>query len=78
LQTLDISSFQKARLIPVTGIKGALDQERRATSALLAVIKIVPELANELLHELKAPKGSIETFIEPEFKSGKKKVRPER
>lgn len=77
MQTLDISSFQKARLIPVTGIKGALDQERRATSALLAVIKIVPELANELLHELKAPKGSIETFIEPEFKSGKKKIRPD-
>ena len=77
MQVLDESRFQKARLIPVTGIKGALDQEGRATSALLAVIKIVPELAFELLQDLKAPKGSIETYIEPEFKSGTKKIRPD-
>ena len=73
MQTLDESGLQKARLIPVTGIKGALDQESRATSALLAVIKIVPELAFELLKDMKVPKGTIETYIEPEFKSGTKK-----
>ena len=77
MQTLDESGLQKARLIPVTGIKGALDQESRATSALLAVIKIVPELAFELLKDMKVPKGTIETYIEPEFKSGTKKIRPD-
>jgi len=70
-------SFQVARLIPVTGIKGALDQERRSSSALLAVMKIVPEFAQALMKEAGAPKGSIETFIEPEFKLGSKKIRPD-
>ena len=46
---LDLTKFQPARLIPVTGIKGALDQERRAASALLAVMQGVPELTVELL-----------------------------
>ena len=77
MQTLDTSRFQVSRLIPTTGIKGALDQERRASSALLAVFRIVPELAHTLLKEAKAPKGSIETFIEPEFKLGPKKIRPD-
>lgn len=77
MQTLDTSRFQVSRLIPTTGIKGALDQERRASSALLAVFRIVPEMAHTLLKEAKAPKGSIETFIEPEFKLGPKKIRPD-
>jgi len=73
--TLD--NFQHARLIPVTGIKGSLDQERRASSALLAVMRIVPEFANALMGESGAPKGAIQTFIEPEFKLGQKKIRPD-
>ena len=74
---IDSSKFQKARLIPVTGIKPGLDQERRATSALLAVLKIVPELTWSILRDIKAPKGQIETFIEPEFKIGAKRIRPD-
>lgn len=74
---LDVSKFQPARLIPVTGIKGALDQERRAASALLAVMQGVPELTSELLKEHGAFSGVVETFIEPEFKIGGKKVRPD-
>ena len=70
-------AFQKARLIPVTGIKGAQDQEMRATSALLAIMKVVPELAHVLLAETGSPKGLIETYIEPEFKLGQKRIRPD-
>lgn len=77
MQTFDESLMQKARLIPVTGIKGALDQERRAASALLAVMKIVPELTQSLLQDTNAPKGVIETYIEPEFKFDKRKIRPD-
>lgn len=77
MATLNVASFQHARLIPVTGIKGALDQERRATSALLAVMKIVPELTQSLLKPVGAPVGTISTFIEPEFKLGTKKIRPD-
>ena len=74
---LNVVNMQRARLIPVTGIKGALDQERRASSALLAVMKIVPELTWVLLRDTKGPKGGIETYIEPEFKLGSKKIRPD-
>lgn len=74
---MDTSIFQAARLIPVTGIKGAQDQERRASSALLAVMQGVPELAYVLLKPLGAPKGVVKTYIEPEFKLQSRKVRPD-
>ena len=75
--TFSVETFQAARLIPVTGIKGSLDQERRSSSALLAVMRIVPEFAHALTKEVGAPKGAIATFIEPEFKMGQKKIRPD-
>jgi hypothetical protein len=75
--TFSVKTFQAARLIPVTGIKGSLDQERRSSSALLAVMRIVPEFAHALTKEVGAPKGAIATFIEPEFKMGQKKIRPD-
>jgi hypothetical protein len=74
---LNFGSFQEARLIPVTGIKGAIDQERRATSALLAVMRIVPELSQALLKPLGAPVGAIASYIEPEFKLNGRKIRPD-
>lgn len=77
MNTFSKAKFQPARLIPITGIKGAQDQEKRATSALLAVIKIVPSLAKSILREVGAPVGRVETFIEPEFKMGTKKIRPD-
>lgn len=74
---MDFSSFQSARLIPVTGIKGDLDQERRATSAFLAVLSAVPDFAKSVLKTAGAPAGKIETFIEPEFEVGEKRIRPD-
>ena len=74
---VDFSRFQKARLIPVTGIKGDQDQERRATSALLAVLTAVPAFAETLLRPFGAPKGHVEAFIEPEFKVNNQKIRPD-
>lgn len=77
MSELDVTKFQQARLIPVTGIKGALDQERRAASALLAVMQGVPELTFELLKEHGAFNGLVQTYIEPEFKINGKKIRPD-
>ena len=77
MKAIDVSRFQESRLIPTTGIKGALDQERRASSSLLAVFRIVPDFAHSLLKALGAPKGTIDTFIEPEFKLASKKIRPD-
>lgn len=60
-----------ARLIPTAGIKGQEEQERRATSSLLAVMRAVPEFGHALLRELGAPKSPvIETFTEVRFKDG--------
>ena len=74
---MDTSTFQPARLIPITGIKGDQEQERRATSALLAVLAAVPEFARSFLKPLGAPSGRVSTFIEPEFIVEDKKVRPD-
>lgn len=77
MSTLDVSKFQPARLIPTTGINGAIEQERRTASSLLAVMQGVPELTLSLLREHGAFSGQVETFIEPEFKVDGKKIRPD-
>lgn len=59
--------WTRAELIPTAGIKGAEEQERRATSALLAVLGAVKEFGRAFLKPLGAPSGSIETFIEVPF-----------
>ena len=56
-------NWHPARLIPTVGIKGQEEQERRATSSLLAVMRAVPEFGHGLLKELGAPKSpTIETY----------------
>jgi hypothetical protein len=56
-------------LIPTAGIRGQEEQEKRATSSLLAVMRAVPEFGHALLKELGAPKSTvIETFAEVRFK----------
>jgi hypothetical protein len=56
--------WQPARLIPTAGIKGQQEQERRASSALLAVMMAVPEFSAGLLKHCGAPKGRVSTFVE--------------
>lgn len=61
--------WHPARLIPTAGIRGQEEQEKRATSCLLAVMHAVPEFGHALLKELGAPKSPvIETFTEVRFK----------
>lgn len=57
-------SWNQARLIPTSGIGGQGEQERRATSALLAVMRAVPEFGRALLAYTGAPGGRISTFTE--------------
>ena len=66
-----------ARLIPITSASGVEAQERRATSALLAVIAAVPEFGRSLLKPLGAPAGRVESFIEIPFKLGERSIRPD-
>jgi hypothetical protein len=53
-------SWHEARLIPTSGISGAEEQERRATSALLAVMTAVREYGRALTQPLGAPAGVVE------------------
>ena len=61
--------WRHARLIPTSGIRSQQEQEKRATSCLLAVMHGVPEFGHALLKDLGAPKSpTIETFAEVRFK----------
>jgi hypothetical protein len=63
-----------ARLIPTAGIRGQEEQERRATSALLAVMTAVPEFARAILAHMGAPKGNVSAFCEVPLKSANGKT----
>ena len=64
-----------ARLIPTFGIRSQQEQEKRATSCLLAVMHGVPEFGYALLKELDAPRApTIETFAEVRFKDANGKT----
>ena len=69
--------WNEARLIPTSGISGADEQERRATSALLAVMGVVKEYGKALLGPVGAISGNIETFIEVPFQLGEKRLYPD-
>lgn len=70
-------ALHAARLIPTSGINGAVEQERRAVSALLAVMGAVREFGRAVLGPLGAPAGSVEAFIEVPFDLNGKRVIPD-
>jgi hypothetical protein len=75
---LDAPSWELARLIPVSGIRNAEEQERRATSALLAVLSAVDEFGLAVTKPYGAPKGRLQTFIEVPFElADGRSVRPD-
>lgn len=73
-------TWREARLIPTSGIRGATDQEVRATSALLSVLSVVPSFAFAFLKPCGAPLGrvraNVESFIEVAFEDKKKNRSP--
>lgn len=70
-------SWHEARLIPTSGINGAEEQERRATSALLAVLSAVKEFGRAFAQPLGAPAGTMSCFIEVPFLIGDRRVYPD-
>lgn len=77
VEVAEENPWNVARLIPTSGINGAEEQERRATSAFLAVMSSVKEYGRVITGPLGAPAGSLETFIEVPFRLGDKKVFPD-
>lgn len=74
---MPVESWNEARLIPTSGINGAEEQERRATSALLAVMTAVREFGRALTKPYGAPAGSVETYIEVPFQLGDRRLFPD-
>lgn len=71
-------AWNEARLIPTSGIKGdSEEQERRATSALLAVMAAVREFGRAMTQRTGAPAGHIETYIEVPFPHGSQRIYPD-
>ena len=70
-------TWHVARLIPTSGINGAEEQERRATSALLAVMSAVDEFGRALTKPFGAPAGVLETYVEVPFLVGDRKLFPD-
>lgn len=70
-------TWQQARLIPTSGINGQEEAERRATSALLAVMASVREFGLAMVRGLGAPASNLETFIEVPFKAGERTIYPD-
>lgn len=71
------NKWQAARLIPTSGISGPEEAERRATSALLAVMSSVRDFGQAITKPLGAPAGQIEAFIEVPFELGERTVIPD-
>jgi len=69
--------WQPARLIPVSGLNAADEQERRGASALLAVMQVVTEYGRAITRRFGVPAGNINTFIEVPFELNGKTYRPD-
>jgi len=76
-----MTGWQRARMIPVSGIGSEREAEQRATSAFLAVLGIVRPFSPAILSPLGASRAErvvVESFIEPTFKDDSgKAVRPD-
>jgi hypothetical protein len=71
-------TWNQARLIPTSGIRdNSEEQERRGTSALLAVMTSVKEFGRALTERAGAPAGRVETYIEVPFVTGGQRVYPD-
>ena len=76
----DDENWTRARLIPVSGISSDKEAETRAASAVMAVLSVVRDLSVALFAPMgasRAAKATVDTYIEPQFMSDGKKVRPD-
>ncbi len=77
-----MAEWQRARLIPVSGIGSEQEAETRATSAMLAVVEAVRDLSTAMFSPLgasKAQRAEVRCYTEVPFKlgTGKNASRPD-
>ncbi|WP_428847556.1 TerD family protein [Nocardia tengchongensis] len=70
-------AWQPARLFSVVGVGAGDEQERRATSALIATMQAVRPFARALCSRMGAPVGPFEGYIEVQYDRGDSKVIPD-
>lgn len=71
------TNWHAARLFSVAGVGAREEQEKRATSALLATMYAVRPFARGIVARLGGPAGTVETFAEVQFELAEKKVIPD-
>ncbi len=77
LKLAGAETWQPARLFSISGVGTAEEQEKRATSALLATMMGVPAFARALTARFGAPAGVVETYLEVPFTLGETTVFPD-
>lgn len=70
-------AWQPARLFSVVGVGAGEEQERRATSALIATMQAVRPFARALCARMGAPAGAFEGYVEVQYDKGDTKVIPD-
>lgn len=77
LRLAGAETWQAARLFSISGVGTAEEQEKRATSALLATMTAVPAFGRALTSRFGAPAGAVETYLEVPFTLGESTVYPD-
>ncbi|WP_425577635.1 TerD family protein [Nocardia callitridis] len=77
LTLAESDSWTPARLFSVIGVGNGEEQERRATSALLATMQTVRPFARAVCARIGAPVGVFEGYVEVPFERGESKVIPD-
>ncbi|QBJ98456.1 TerD family protein [Rhodococcus sp. ABRD24] len=70
-------TWRPARLFSVVGVGSGDEQERRATSGLIATMQSVRPFARALCARMGAPAGVFEGFVEVQYERGDTKVIPD-
>ncbi|WP_088943797.1 TerD family protein [Rhodococcus sp. 1168] len=70
-------TWQSARLFSISGVGSGEEQEKRATSALIATMQAVRPFARAICSRAGAPAGPFEGYLEVPFVKGEGKVIPD-
>ncbi|MCQ4120607.1 TerD family protein [Rhodococcus tibetensis] len=73
----ELDTWQPARLFSVIGVGTGEEQERRATSALIATMQAVRPFARAVCARIGAPAGAFEGYVEVQYEQGETKVIPD-
>lgn len=77
LKLAELDSWRTAPLFSVVGVGAGEEQERRATSALIATMQAVRPFARAVCARMGAPVGAFEGYVEVQYERGDSKVVPD-